>query len=285
MRVARYWAKAEVMGPGDPRDPQLASGRCLFTIWRGSDESEADAERAASSAAREWQTRIARGESLDSYSYAMFSRPEPLIEELTGAAGERVGAVTVNRVGCNVLNTSDVAFVDVDTAPVPGFFGRLFGTARVPVDPLVRLRRWVDGRRAVHVRVYRTYAGYRYLVTCPPMEPASDETQEMFRELGADDRYAALCRAHNNFRARLSPKPWRLRRIGPPPAPISVEPPPEDRARELAAWHAKYEGACGEHAVCELIEELGDGTPTPDARQVIALHDAACRVGSGLPLA
>lgn len=130
MIIARYWgaAEAEVQGP---------DRAYLLTIRRGSDISLEDAQQRAEEAAAEIGARCEAGqEPPDSYAYSTRQLPEPILEEIHNAEGERVGAITINRFGCEVLNTSRLAFLDIDLVPSKkrsgGLLSRLFGSAPTP---------------------------------------------------------------------------------------------------------------------------------------------------------
>lgn len=305
MRVYRYWASVEVHRPG------------LHTrVWGGSDESEraarAEAERRA--AATDWDavagaprpTRDPR-----TYGYARGVNPEPLVDEALDERGGRAGAVTINRYGARVLNTATLAFIDVDTDDVPGSVMKFLNpdapvpTAKRPgllgaiMDALTgrpepspgQVRAavtqavidWVQEGRGRGVRVYRTAAGLRVLVTSPAMDPVADGTRDLMRRFGSDPAYVALCRAQECFRARLTPKPWRLRGFDDPHPVINDETVRDGRA---TAWLEAYTRACAGHAVCELAEAIGErGTPDPTAGHLLRLHDEETGVGTGLPLA
>jgi len=61
-------------------------------------------------------------------------------------------------------------------------------------------------------RVYRTFAGCRVACTSRPFAWAVDawQAERLMRFLDADPKYAALCGKQKCYRARLTPKPWRV---------------------------------------------------------------------------
>ncbi|KAG1246597.1 hypothetical protein G6F68_014572 [Rhizopus microsporus] len=72
-----------------------------------------------------------------------------------------------------------------------------------------------------HLRAYRTPAGLRVLAMHATFPPEDEQLQAVFKALGADTLYARMCRLQHCFRARLTPKPWRVglkHRIRPPVA-------------------------------------------------------------------
>ena len=221
MRVAKYWAGVRVVWNHPEWDWPMA-----HTIWAGSDESEEAARAEAEARAAELRARPAgpMGDGprprhdQDEYGlYPRWTRPEPMTQEILDDEGERVGAVTINGYGADVLNTASLAFVDVDLARGGGglraalraIFGR-----RAPSDDeavaraTAPLAAWIDEDPARGARVYRTAAGLRYMILRPPMDPRSGESDGLMRALGADPMYRRLCRIQGSFRARLSPKPW-----------------------------------------------------------------------------
>lgn len=196
-------------------------------------------------------------------------------------------------------NPVDALFNAVDSLPLPGAVKSIFGAFRpqptqpaqpkapaAPVDPqtaaLERLRGWLGGHPEWRVRVYRTSAGLRYAVTHALFSPTEGEAQTAMSVLGADPQYVRLCRAQKSFRARLTPKPWRIN-IENPPARFPYETPDDERA--MRDWESRYAQASRRFATCELLEELGGGTEHPQALELVTLHDEHTRVGSGLPLA
>jgi hypothetical protein len=129
------------------------------------------------------------------------------------------------------------------------------------------------------VRAYRTRNGFRLLVSGTGAQPGSDRARALMEEVRSDRLYMLLCRVHDTYRARLTPKPWRVgtdrfESLGTRTA--------EDPAHR--DWVARYRDASAQVAVCRLLEVTG---PAPSAleQRIIDLHDAATRPESGLPLA
>lgn len=58
-------------------------------------------------------------------------------------------------------------------------------------------------------RVYATHSGLRYLCTSHLFDPASRVVQKILTMLGSHIAYRFMCEDQGNFRARLTPKPWR----------------------------------------------------------------------------
>lgn len=189
----------------------------------------------------------------------------------------------------------------VDALPLPGgvksILGGLFGSRPAqpaappppppaPTDPasaaMDRLRRWVASHPEWRVRVYRTSAGLRYLVMHDVFSPTDPATQQAMSALGADPQYIKLCQVQKTFRARLTPKPWR---IGVENPPVSF--PYEGAAEEaqMRAWEARYDAASRTRATCRFVEEIGSGAEHPDVAPLRELHDEHTRATSGLPLA
>lgn len=137
-----------------------------------------------------------------------------------------------------------------------------------------------------HLRVYRTPAGLRVLVMHATFAPTDEAVEKLFRALAADDLYASMCGVQQCFRARLSPKPWRIgmkSRIRPPRAAWSRE---HASRPERLAWIAEYEQKSAGYAACRYLCSLGRVSKVdPRADEVRVLHDDGTRAGIELPLA
>jgi len=279
MRFPRHWALGR-SGAG--------------VAWGWSDVSPEAAQADALARAIRLEALLRGGrrpERQDGYYFGRPMRELVLHEVVRSSAGLSV-AVTRNASGAEVLNAAHALFVDVDLpAPsAPGFFARLFGAKPLGRDDpasaesaaVARAVRWAAAHPSWGWRIYRTAAGLRLLATHAPFRPGDDLVQEAFRELGADPLYARLCHAQACFRARLTPKPWRLGlRTSPPPWPWA------DAAAEaeFVAWERSYRAAADGYATCELLRVVGNPEIHPELRELLAWHDEVCLVGSGLPLA
>jgi len=238
MKFPRFWARGR-SGPA--------------TCWRWSDSSREDAQRQADTRAAELARLFASGKPFDRYSYG----DRPLREEIVHAAGESI--VTRNLYGALVLNTARAMFIDIDVD---------FGDDRTQKHEA--LRAWASRHPELGVRVYRTAAGLRGLVATHTYDPTSAEALALLRDAGSDPLYVKLCKAQSSFRARLTPKPWR----------VGMRPPPtrwpfEDAATEqrFRSWQAEYERASQRHAACDFVETLGSTAVHVDVAPVLALHD------------
>ncbi len=142
---------------------------------------------------------------------------------------------------------------------------------------------WEFARRHpdVGVRVYRTAAGLRVLVTGAGAPPRSDRARELLTELGSDPLYVELCETHDSYRARLTPKPFRIGL-----ASLSVTWPCSSggEERRWLRWVDRYDEARGGHAVCRLLSASGP-VPGEVEQRLVELHDERCLVGEHLPLA
>jgi hypothetical protein len=156
-------------------------------------------------------------------------------------------------------------------------------------DPMAaaraRVARFVEDRPDWSVRLYRTPAGLRLLATHRPFEPNDPDVRAFFAAIGADPMYVRMCLHQQCFRARVSPKPWRIgidRRFRPRPGVWPVKPEWLPVRRE---WIAAYDAAAAGFAACEFVEAVGSGIVHPEVAPVVRLHDDRSRATSGLPIA
>ncbi len=292
MQVYTFWARAT-------QNYAAANGQASRLVaYAGSDISLADAQ---TQAAELLQQRNASGwMEVDKgwpREYPVGSQPlrEQLEQRILNGRGELLAAITRNHYGSRVLNSVQVMFIDVDdldlqsplrdTTPFSliGFLKRLFNPPP-PAPPLIpreqldlRLAAWLQLYPSWNFRVYRTRLGFRLLVTHQPLAPASSEAQAVFAAMRADSNYVRLCLAQGCYRARLEPKPWRVR-FRRPPHPFPYDTP--EQAQQQQDWEQQYAAHSTGYSVCEWVGEYGSGETCAEARQLTELHDAAC-IGTG----
>ena len=148
-----------------------------------------------------------------------------------------------------------------------------------------RIAAFLAQRPDWRLRLYRTPAGLRLLALHRLFDPREADVATAFEALGVDPTYARMCRNQNCFRARLTPKPWRLglqRLRAPYSAAWRLEHAELPARRE---WIAEYDRASGGHAACRFVEALGHGPIDALAEHVQQLHDLMCQAERDLPLA
>ncbi len=144
---------------------------------------------------------------------------------------------------------------------------------RLDTQALRPAEAWVEAHPGWHLRVYETAAGYRLLAMHAAFDPTSDEVQDFFAAVSADPNFARMCKLQACFRARLTPKPWRM---GVRPEGLR-RPRLGSRTPEFsAAWVREYELTSKRYAVCKYVMSLGStARVSPRAEEVRRLHDQA----------
>lgn len=148
-----------------------------------------------------------------------------------------------------------------------------------------RIDRFVKTHPGCLLRIYRTPAGFRVLAQHRLFDPSSPEALELFDDLDCDPIYVRMCVKQHCFRARVSPKPWRIglsRHMKPSPGVWPVDP---SRKAKRAEWVATYEEASLGYASCRYLTTLGDGKEAAEVVPVRELHDTLSRALGSLPIA
>lgn len=144
------------------------------------------------------------------------------------------------------------------------------------------IRFWSSVNPHTALKVYRTAAGLRVAIVNRAIRANEPDVHGILKELDSDPRYILLCDAQQCFRARLSPKPWR---IGVEMLPERY--PYEDATAEATYrdWQQRYDDAVPRYATCQFVERLGPETIDSTLAPLIELHDAMTGVANPLPLA
>lgn len=186
--------------------------------------------------------------------------------------------ITRNRYGAQILNVEDVMIMDIDK---PRF--SLMDLFRRPQDGKARM---IDMIRRLAAkpqylgcgfRVYETHNGIRVIVLGRSFDPRSHETHKMMKEFNCDRLYMTMCRKQACFRARLTPKPSRMRLK----AHKVRFPRNQEQENSFRKWLTGYENASRNFRTCKFIEQLGSGFITDTVR----LHDSIAGIDKDLKLA
>ena len=288
MKLARFWARQTA-------DSTDRHGRPIRASARGwSNESTEAAAAMALQTAQRVVALVGEGRTkLQRYQYGDRPIPEPVIKEFAGATTPRA-VVTRNVYGALVLNTNDLMFIDIDSDDAPpkgattiaSSLMSLFGKKPPPApqanagieDSIAQ----VAETNGLSLRLYKTAGGYRAIVT-NLAQSATDETSiALLREFGADPLYVHLCKQQESFRARLTPKPWRMK-MWEPPVTYPFQTPHEQQ--RFDRWNADYTAASARFATCRFIRAIGDSEPAPGFQELIEFHDEQTKAEIGLPLA
>jgi hypothetical protein len=287
MRIPPFWAKGAhtgADGEGNQRTAH-ASGWSFDSL----EEAKTNAVARARKAFEAWISGARPG----AYDYLDSPLKEEIVESL-GSGDDQIAIVTRNRYGALVLNSANVAFVDIDFPPLvtAGFLDAIlcaFSAARREKraqasqdDALGKVRSWAGGGKERSMRVYRTPAGLRLLLTDRLYDPKDSGTVDVLRELGTDPLYMKLTERQECFRARLTPKPWRCE-CSDPPSPFPWDDPnAESRFRN---WQREYESKRKGYAACRLVEEIGSPSSDEQIAAIIQLHDEYACGSAGEKLA
>lgn len=211
------------------------------------------------------------------------------------------GVITRNRLGCEVLNVERVMFMDWDIdlkahlksqtrAWLTCIRHALAGLSRSELEAARReckqiryrlLRDQFKDLRMLSARLYETHNGFRAIITSSLFDPAEEVALALMQEFACDPLYARLCKIQGTFRARLTPKYWRLGL----PYPFLERHRSGFTPQVQAGWLERYDRASQHHAVCRFVAEFGQEASDPVIREVIALHDSRCNAHSMLELA
>ena len=285
MNIPRFWANASETIETD-------DGRSLFLKgWGWSLDSLSEAQNRARETLQRLTARVRSGENFpDRYAYGTRALREEIIREISASINSSAAIVTRNSYGALILNTTQMMFVDIDVpidAP-PSSSGllSLFSRKKQPQgpDPAEQAFETLKSRLGVEAgrfRAYRTAGGFRLIAVDALYEPGSTETEEFMNYVQADPAFIKLCRAQKSFRARLTPKPWRIRQSQPP---VSF---PRETSREqhrFSKWLSNYETASAAWATCKLLLEAKESIHKA-IQPLLDIHDEITKVSSSLPLA
>jgi hypothetical protein len=274
LKIPKFWRRYE----GDVQRPD---GRRLHLFaWGWSESSERDAEAVARERFQNIERRVWQGLELPK-GYGYGSRPvrEQILREIEGRRGEVHALLTRNAYGSLVLNAARAMFVDVDAPRPRGMLGKLFGGRQDAA--LDQVRRALEPAGLGSVRLYRTAGGFRLLATGRLFTPGSSEAESAMRAVGADPSFVQLCKVQESFRARLTPKPWRIGQKAPP----GDFPREGSQQQAFEEWLQKYERAAESRATCQFLETIGSQWVDSEVAPILALHDEQTKATSGLPLA
>ena len=227
-----------------------------------------------------------------------------------GQAGQAV--ITRNRYGALVLNAEQLMFIDIDTPEMvkgePGFLQKLLGKKFVWRTLSTNGKRAFEDQKIKEIesfcqahsdfgcKVYKTFGGIRVIATHQSYTADSQETQKLFDALGCDPLYQKLCQSQKCFRARLTPKRWRMSEpevLNKPELTFRItkemiedwQPMDEERLEQYEQWTQHYDKATNHYATCQFVKHYGNANIENELKALIELHDRYTNANDDKPLA
>src|SRR5688572_32134232 len=261
MKIYKYWTV-------EKRKILIDNMEQVINCYGGSNISVDEARLRAREKAEKIQRKIA-GER------HVFDRYEAEIREEILQMIDGHSAITRNRYGAQVLNTENLMILDIDKPKARGGLFKKKDT-RPPKDQIFEMVRNLATTKYKDYgfRTYETYQGARVIVLGKSFDPHNSETRKMMDEFNCDPLYTTLCNKQGCFRARLTPKPYRMKMK---PYKVNF---PTDPSRgvdpEFQRWLTEYERESRNFSVCRLIDQVGARQPLND---VVQIHDDITGVG------
>lgn len=266
MKIHAWWRQEEDWA-------KIGGEKIRVRCWGGSDSSAEDASRQA------WE-KIDRIRRKLSGETGLFEDYEAEIREEIVRRLDEKAVITRCRYGAQVLNVADMMIMDIDQPPRS--FWDIFRRRNLAADKekiIAKIRSLAEPevQLGLAFRIYETRNGIRVIVLGRRFDPAAAETEAMMHAFSCDPLYMLLCKKQGCFRARLTPKPYRMRLRG---HRVKLLRNPEEETR-FRSWLAEYEARSREFSTCRLREQLG----TASLPEAVRVHDEISRADSGLRLA
>ena len=268
MKLYKFWVteKQRILIDGMEQD---------ITCYGGSNVSLEDARGKAREKAEKVKRKI-HGEK------HLFDEYEAEIREEILQIIDDHSAITRNRYGAQVLNVENLMILDIDKPKaMAGGLGGLFKKkdTRSPKDQMFEMVRNLAATKYTKLgfRIYETFQGARVIVLGNDFDPRNYETTKIMQDFNCDPLYTTLCQKQGCFRARLTPKPHRMKMRR-----QKVQFPRQGDDPELQQWIAEYENESRNFCVCKFVEQVGASYPLSE---VIRLHDDLTGTSYRQPLA
>lgn len=264
MKYFKFWAKSTVRIKVNDTQKDIS-------ILMGSNLSKDDALKKATEQAKVIEDRISSGQPANEYESPIKEHVERIIDD--------ANIITVCRYGAKILNTSQYTVLDLDDYPIN--FLDIFK----PLHKLSKKERIIykfEERLKKHpelgsdFRIYETTKGIR-IIGKKYLNPEGNLHSTLMRKFYVDWLYIILSEKQKCYRARISPKPFRMKM-----KTIKIRSPLDCETMEYAQWEKEYTSTSKRYSVVRLVKTLGKDF---SKERVIQLHDDACNCHKGLRLA
>jgi hypothetical protein len=263
MKIFKYW-KIE------KENIQVDGNTLAVACYGGSNQSPEDASAKAHEKAKLIRQKIL-GEKQIFANYEVEIREE-ILQEISEKA-----MITRNRYGARVLNVEDQMILDIDNPPtgILNLFKKV--DKKESIVKMVSEYASKSSNPSAAYRIYETKNGIRVFVVGDGIDPNGTMARKLFQDLHCDPLYALLCRKQKCYRARLTPKPSRIKMKA-----IKILFPRDENLAMKNDWIQQYEQLSQKYSVCKFVSQIG---PSQKTDPIIVLHDELTGAFKNLPLA
>ncbi len=264
MKHFKYWSNEDYL-------IQIDGQQRKIRLLTGSNISTENAREESIRKAQQIEKRIAQRDSFDEYEVG--------IKEYVSEFLDESNVVTVCRYGARILNTNEYTILDLDDYP-RRFFDRF-----KPLDGMTKKEKIIHrfeesvsrfSKLGADFRIYETANGIR-VIGKNYLDPEKTSSIKLMKKINVDWLYMTLSRKQRCYRARLTPKPYRMGI-----KTIRVRSPLVCETDEYNEWSKMYETASRDYCVVRLVKSIGrDFSRDP----VIRFHDEQCNAHKSAKLA
>lgn len=254
MKLFKIWTseKGKIVIDGEEKE---------VTCYGGSNVSIEDAQLRAREKIERLQRKINKDRQV------LTDYEVEIREEILQIVNEK-SIITRNRYGAQVLNAESLMFLDIDKPRTT--FGSLFRKSdrqqdKLKIFEMIRKLGTSPRYSMFGFRLYETFQGARVIVLGKEFAPRDSATLSLMREFNCDPLYVSICRKQNCFRARLTPKPYRIKMQA-----YKVQYPREGDDPAFQNWLREYEYQSRNFSTCNFIEQVGSSQAEVEA---VRVHD------------
>lgn len=225
----------------------------------GSNISKKAATDDAAAQVKKIEQRIAERKPKEEYDVAIKEHVSDIIDESN--------IITICRYGAKILNTNQYTILDLDDYPIDFLdifksLGKLTKKERIVFKFQERIKRYpILGN---DFRIYETTKGVR-VIGKKYIETSSKKYTSLMNNLYVDWIYIQMSKKQNCYRARITPKPYRMRM-----RTIKIKSPLDCETNEYIDWSEEYEKKSQGYTVVRLLKSIGQDFSND---HVIKIHD------------
>ncbi|SMF46665.1 hypothetical protein SAMN02745866_02986 [Alteromonadaceae bacterium Bs31] len=264
MKYFQYWIE-------DKHSIRIDGQLKEIKLLVGSNSSIDDAKHEALLRAKEIEARISKRRPKGEY--------EAGVREFVSEILDASNIVTVCRYGASILNTDQYTVLDLDdyAKSIWDVFKPLKGLSKKE-RIIFKFEEFLSKNPEIgsDFRIYETANGIR-VIGKKYLDPTDRKYSRLMSKLNVDWLYLILSRKQQCYRARLTPKPYRLGI-----KTIKVHTPLVCKTQAYKNWSIMYDDAALNYTVAKYVKSIGRDFSFEKA---VRFHDLQCKSSEELKLA